>query len=210
MLPLAIVALAFVLRWCSFPGVPYGFFCDEATQGLDARALAHTLRDTHGRWLPFYLEGLGQWRGSFHTYCQIPFVAVLGMSEFSVRLGSAFVGTLTVWLLYLYTRRTVNYSVGVLGAFLLATSPWHIMHSRVGWDVIGLPFVTLLCLLAFNKALRNPRYLPVALPVLGWACIPTFPAASFFPLLGLAWLVIYGPRLLVRRAVARWPVSGSS
>src|SRR5688572_29716071 len=94
-LPLAIVVLAFVLRVVQLSTVPYGFFCDEATQGLDARALTQTLRDTHGRFMPFYLEGLGHWRGGFHTYCQIPFVALLGMTEFSVRLGSAVVGTLT-------------------------------------------------------------------------------------------------------------------
>lgn len=196
MLPLAIVALAFVLRVVQLSTVPYGFFCDEATQGLDARAIAQTLRDTHGRLLPFYMEGLGQWRGGFHTYCQIPFVAAFGMSEFSVRLGSAFIGTLTVWLLYLYTRRAVNHSVGVLSAFLLATSPWHIMHSRVGWDVIGLPFVTLLCLIAFNKGLRNARWLPVAFACAALGMYTYFPSRVFFPLLGLAWLIIYGPRLL--------------
>src|SRR5205085_4162966 len=111
--------------------------------------------------------------------------------ELAVRLGSAVAGTLTVWLTYLFVGKAVNRTVGLVSAFLLATSPWHILHSRVGWEVIGVPFVIALCLTFLYVGLERPRWLPLAF-VFGALGLYTYqPGRVFFPLFGLAWLAIY-------------------
>jgi 4-amino-4-deoxy-L-arabinose transferase-like glycosyltransferase len=172
-------------------GSPYGFFCDEASNALDAYWLAHTLHDQHGVLLPAYFEALSDWRGGFHIYWEVPFVALFGLGERAVRLGSAVAGTLTVWLTYLFVGKAVNRTVGLLSAFLLAISPWHILHSRVGWEEISVPFVIALCLTFLYVGLERPRWLPLAF-VFGALGMYTYqPGRVFFPLFCLAWLAIY-------------------
>jgi len=96
--PLAVIALALLLRVIDLTGSPFGFFCDEASNGLDAYGILHALHDQHGAFLPVYFEALEDWRGGFHIYWEVPFVAVFGLTELAVRLGSAIAGTLTVGL----------------------------------------------------------------------------------------------------------------
>jgi 4-amino-4-deoxy-L-arabinose transferase-like glycosyltransferase len=188
---LAIVALAFALRVIQLTGSPYGFFCDEASNALDAYWLAHTLHDQHGDFLPAYFEALNDWRGGFHIYWEVPFVTLFGLDEIAVRLGSAVAGTLTVWLTYLFVGKALNRTVGLMSAFLLATSPWHILHSRVGWEEISLPFVIALCLTFLYVGLEHPRWLPLAF-VSGAVGMYTYqPGRVFFPPFCLACLAIY-------------------
>jgi len=66
--PLAVVTGASILRVVQLIGVPYGFFCDEASPALDACFIAHTLHDQHGAFLPAYFQALGEWPGGFQTY----------------------------------------------------------------------------------------------------------------------------------------------
>src|SRR5207248_652522 len=57
--PLAVTALAFALRVVKITEAPYGFFCDEASNGLDAYWLVHSLHDQHGAFLSAFFEALG-------------------------------------------------------------------------------------------------------------------------------------------------------
>lgn len=197
------MALAFAIRVYRVADVPHGFFCDEASIGLDAYALGHTLRDKDGQGslLPTYIQGLGQWRGAFHTYCAVPFVALFGLTEFAVRLTAVVSGTLTVWLTWLFASRAVNRTVGLLSAFLLAISPWHILHSRAGWDVISLPFIIALFLAFFYLGLERPGYLRLACASASLGLYGYFSGRLFMPIFCLACLAIYATPLWQQRRV---------
>jgi len=198
---LAIVCLAFALRVVNLTEVPPGFFCDEATCGLDASALGRTLRDREGNFLPVYIKGLGQWRAALYTYWLVPFVALFGLNEFAVRLGSVALGTITVWLTYLFVSKAANRPIGLISALLLATSPWHILQSRAGWGIVDLPCVTALCLVCLYRGLERPRWLPLAFAIGALGMYTYFPGRLFFPLFCIAILVIYaGPLRQQRRA----------
>src|SRR6476661_3890481 len=80
-----IVLLAFFLRIYDITGNPSGLNQDEAVNGVDAFSLSQTLRDHHGNFLPVLLESFEDWASSLLTYLTVPFVWVLGLSEFSVR-----------------------------------------------------------------------------------------------------------------------------
>jgi len=198
---LAIIVLAFVIRIYKIVDVPHGFFCDEASIGLDGYSLAHTLRDKDGQGtlLPTYLEGLGQWRGALYTYFAAPFIGLLGMSEFSVRLVAAVMGTLTVWLTFLFASKAVNRTVGLLSALLLAISPWHIINSRAGWDVISLPFMIALFLTFFYQGLERPNRLILACACAALGEYVYFAGRLFFPVFCFACLVIYAKPLWEQR-----------
>lgn len=202
-LVLALVALAFVLRGYRVADVPHGFFCDEASTGLEAYSLAHTLRDKGGQGslLPFYIEGLGEWRGALYTYCAIPFITLFGLNEFGVRMTSVVMGTLTVWLTWLFVSRAVNRSVGLLAAFLLAISPWHILHSRIGWDLVSLPCLTALFLTFFYLGLERPGYLRLACACAAFGPDVYFSGRLFMPIFCLTVLAIYATPLWQQRRV---------
>lgn len=203
--PLVIVALALFLRVIDLTGSPFGFFCDEASNALDAYGISHTLHDQHGAFLPAYFEALEDWRGGFHIYWDVPFIAVFGLTELAVRLGSAVAGTLTVGLTCLFMARAVNRPVALISAFLLAIAPWHLIVSRIGFEFVSLPFVTALCLTLLYLGLDRPRWLPAAIMCGALGMYTYQPARIFFPLLLLAWGILYLPRLW---ALRRYTVIG--
>src|SRR5579875_3148831 len=194
--PLAIVALALVVRLVNLTGVPYGFFCDEASPALDAYFIAHTLHDQHGVFLPAYFEALGEWPGGFQTYWDVPFVVLFGLTEFASRFAAVIAGILTVWLTYIFVSKGSNRTIGLIAAFLLAISPWHIMQSRVGWQVINLPLLIALCLTLLYLGLERPRLLPFAVASGALGIYGYFPGRVFFPLLAVAIAAIYARPLL--------------
>jgi 4-amino-4-deoxy-L-arabinose transferase-like glycosyltransferase len=194
----SIVALALVLRTIDLTQAPPGFFADEASNALDAYGIAHTLRDQHGVLLPAFFEALNDWRGGFQIYWDVPFVALFGLSETAVRLASAVAGTLTVVLTYVFVARAINRPVGWISAFLLATSPWHLMHSRAGWEEVSVPLVTALCLTFLFVGLERPLFLPLAFVSAALGMYTYQPGRIFFPLFTLSWVVIY------RRDLWRW------
>jgi 4-amino-4-deoxy-L-arabinose transferase-like glycosyltransferase len=201
-LPLSIVFLALGLRLVRLTSVPNGFFVDEASSALDAHAIAHSLRDQHGMFLPVFFQALGEWVGGFHVYWEAPFLALFGLSEFAVRLASAEAGALTVLLVYLFVTRMYSQPIGLVSASLLAIVPWHLIQSRVGWHVFDVPLVTALCLTLFYKGLGSSRWLPLSFICWAIGFYTYFPGRLFFPLLGLAALVTYARPLWQRRQAA--------
>ena len=75
-----------------------------------------------------------------------------------IRLPAAIAGVLTVLGLYLLVAELFGDGAGLLAAFLLATSFWHINFSRIGFRAILAPLLLAwsLCLLikAFRAASR--------------------------------------------------------
>ncbi len=139
--------LAFFLRIYDITGNPNGLNQDEAVNGVDAFSLGQTLRDHHGNFLPVIFESFEDWSSSLLTYLSIPFIWVLGLSEFSVRLPVVLLGVATGFLMYLYVKKLTNRPhLALLAAFLLAVMPWHIMYSRWGHPASVVPFFVLLLL----------------------------------------------------------------
>ena len=58
------------------------------------------------------------------------FIAILGTSEFSVRLPSVLAGVLSVVLVYAITTRLFNKSAGLVAGLILAISPYHVWYSQ--------------------------------------------------------------------------------
>ena len=129
----------------------------EVLFALHAHSIATTAHDTNGRLLPLYFQmpsiGENVWFHPVIVYWMAPFLAVLPMTEWTVRLPTVFVGLLDVILMYLIGRRLVDSARwGLLAAALLALTPAHFMHSRIAMDYLyPVPFVMawLLCLLIF-------------------------------------------------------------
>lgn len=141
---------------------PVHLYNTEVMFGLQAHSIAWTARDVNGRLLPLYFQmrpiGDNVWFQPMLVYLTAPFVRVLPLSEWAIRLPTVMVGLIDVVLMYFVARQIFTRQVLALAAAaLLALAPAHFMSSRFAMDYLyPVPFVLawLLCLSRFLESGR--------------------------------------------------------
>ncbi len=147
-----IIALAIFFRFYNLQVTPPGLYPDEAMNGNNALETLHA-----GNWKVFYPENNG--REGLFINIQAVFLKFFGLQEpWVLRLPSAFFGILTVLGIFFLTKELFkNHKkaeiIGLLAAFLLAVSFWHINFSRMGFRAIMSPFFAVWAIYFFLKAL---------------------------------------------------------
>ncbi|MDO8341144.1 MAG: phospholipid carrier-dependent glycosyltransferase, partial [Candidatus Woesebacteria bacterium] len=94
-----IIVLAFGLRFYRLDSYP-AFNADEAAIGYNAFSLIKTGMDEHGNSWPIHFQSFNDYKPGLYFYTVIPFVKLLGLNEWAVRIPGAFAGVLTVLVLY--------------------------------------------------------------------------------------------------------------
>ncbi len=178
-----ILLIAFALRVYNLQSIPNGLFTDEAARGYDAFSISQTGADMFGARWPIFLRGFDDYTAGLYVYLTLPFVFFLDLSHFSTRLASAFIGVLTVAVAYQAIRRPFGQWAGIVGAGLIAISPWHVLLSRIGteWNLLALgPMLTIV--LAY-RGLSRSKWLLVAAVAGGFSLYGYAPVKAFLPLL---------------------------
>jgi 4-amino-4-deoxy-L-arabinose transferase-like glycosyltransferase len=147
------------LRTYRLGELPPGLYPDEAMNGNNALEALVTSKPIGGYEL-YYPENNG--REGLFINIQAQFLRIFmswndGFTEpWMLRFPSALFGSLTVLGLYVLGRELFSRRVGLAASFLLATSFWHIMFSRIGFRAIMAPLLliwgTALLLIALRKA----------------------------------------------------------
>ena len=200
-----VVVLAAFLRFAALERVPYGVNQDEASRAYDAYSLLQTGHDQHGNPWPLTLESFSRFRdnaSAIAVYAALPTTALLGPGVLAVRIPSAIAGVLAVaGLAYVGYALSRRWSVGILAAFILAVSPWHLTLSRTGHEAVWATTLFTLGLAAFLRGMQRPRWLILA--AVAWAAtLYGYPIAKLFvPLAALGFAVVYWPEL---RRQLRW------
>lgn len=159
LLLLLILLLGFLLRFISLDISPPGFNADEAALGYNAYSILKTGKDEWGESFPIVFKSFSDYKPGLYVYLTIPFVALFGLTELSVRLPSILLGSISIIIIYLLSKEIFKSEVASLSsAFLLAISPWHIHYSRGAWESNVATFFLLLGVYAFVKALENHKY----------------------------------------------------
>lgn len=187
-----IVALAAFLRLPFLGELPYGLTIDEAGQGYSAYSILKTGKDEWGDFLPLNPRGFGDYKPPVFMYLLIPSIAVFGLSEFAVRLPSAIAGILTVWVFFFLVKELFkDRTLGLISAFLLAISPWHVYYSRLGWESnVGLLFFCL-GILFFIKANQKNIFLELSASFFGLAALSYHSFKLLVPLMVTGLLFFY-------------------
>lgn len=148
---LAILLLAFFVRFYHIESIPIGLYPDEAANGVDVlRAL-----ETHTFNL-FYPANYG--REGLFINIQALFVALIGNTITGLKFASILFGTLSVWGMYLIARELFRHKgAGLLAAFMLATSYWAINFSRIGFRAIMTTFILTFSFYFFFRGLRTHK-----------------------------------------------------
>src|SRR3972149_5810749 len=97
---LLILLIGILLRLWKLDIIPPHLTPDEAAIGYNAYSILKTGRDEYGQLLPVIFKSFGDFKPGLYIYLTVPFVAVLGLNEWSVRLPSALSGVLAIFLIH--------------------------------------------------------------------------------------------------------------
>jgi len=114
-----ILLFGFVLR---LAGLNQSLWLDEATSAIVARdfSISKILSEF----------SLGDFHPPLHYLLLKGWVDVFGSSEISLRLPSVIAGILTIYIVYLLTKRMFSKSVALFSAIFLTVNPLHIYYSQ--------------------------------------------------------------------------------
>ncbi len=201
-----IILLALFLRFYQLDIYP-ALNADEAAIGYNAYSLIQTGADEHGNPWPIHFQSFNDFKPGLYFYVVLPFVKLLGLNEWSVRIPSAALGVGSVLIVYLLVielgklglrlgaprNSKKNYSevIALTSAFFLAISPWHIHFSRGGWEVNVSTFFIATGTWLFLKALGNPKYYYLSVLSFVFSFYTYHAARIVAPLLVLGLIAIY-------------------
>ncbi len=128
---IALVLLAWALRWVLLMDVPPGWRDDDL---IEVYTFSQRILETGP---VLYFAGASGHEPLYHTL-RAPIIAFAGINQASARWLSAVAGTLTTILTWTVGRRVIGRHAGLVGAGLVAISFWSLMYSRVAIRHIGM------------------------------------------------------------------------
>ncbi len=216
-----IIILAALLRVWRLDVNPPHLSPDEASLGYNAYTILKTGRDEYGKSLPIIFKSFGDYKPGFYVYLTVPFIAILGLNEWSVRLPSAIAGILSIYLIYLivdkltekksniFVFKSLSLSVGEIAAFLLAFSPWHIHFSRGAWEVNIALTLTLIGIYFFLRALNKPILFFLASVFFALSFITYQGAKLSTTLIMLCLVAVYFKEIIIKLKSVKFIIAGS-
>ncbi|MBI5123280.1 glycosyltransferase family 39 protein [Candidatus Roizmanbacteria bacterium] len=198
-----IIFLALFLRLYRLDAYPPSFWQDTTANAYDAYAILKTGKDQWGTAFPFPLiKSLGDYKTALPVYFLIPGIKLFGLNEFGVRFGMTMFGAFTVFLAYFVGKKIgKSKTFGLVVAFLLAISPWHIGLSRSGWEAsVGIPLILLGLYFFWNGQKSNQIHYLLSTFFLGLASYTYHPYRVFVPLFFfLSFLLLFKKNLITRK-----------
>jgi hypothetical protein len=147
------------VRLIALGSFPAGLNQDEAYSGYEAYSLLRYGFDSWGYSNPVHLTAWGSGMNALYVYLALIPVRLFGLSVFSVRLVQAVFGCLALIFFYLLCKKTGNRKIALLGLFILAINPWHIMLSRWACDSNLVVFFLLAGVYFFILGMEKRPYL---------------------------------------------------
>ncbi|TXH07001.1 MAG: hypothetical protein E6R05_00910 [Candidatus Moraniibacteriota bacterium] len=198
-----ILVLATLLRVVNLATNPPGLNWDEVSMGYTAYSLQATGRDEWGEPWPILFRSYGEWKSPVYIYLLIPFINLLGLNAWGVRLPAALFGVLTVYLTYALASRIYSRRVGLFAALLLAVSPWHLMLSRPAFEAgvalaLMLAGINLLLIYFEKKTTPSIFYILLSSLLFGLSLHTYHSAKIVVPLIILFLGWIYRKRLSIK------------
>lgn len=187
-----IVLLGFFLRFYQITEIPPALNWDEVSIGYNAYSVLKTGRDEWGVFLPIHFKAYGEYKLPAQIYASIPGIAIFGLNELGVRITPVIYGTLTVLLLFFLARALFqNVYVGLISAFLLAISTWHVQLTRASFESSFAVFWVTLGVWLLIKGFRDKKWLIISIVPFAISMYTYNSARVFTPLFLLAILIIY-------------------
>lgn len=151
-----IFLIALFLRVYQLAEIPVGLHGDEVSIGYNAYSLLKTAKDQDGNFLPLSFDQFGNFRAAGYQYVAVPFVALLDLNAFSVRLPAALFGSFTTVVFYLLLMELFrSKKTALVGSLLLAILPWHVNISRATSEAVISSFFVILGVYFLYKGIKQ-------------------------------------------------------
>lgn len=187
-----ILVLASFLRLWNLASFPPHLRNDEAALGYNAFSILKTGKDEHGEFLPVVFQSFGDWKMGGYIYLTIPFIATFGLSDGAVRLPSALLGIISVWLIFKIVNSMFSDKyLALLSSFIFAIAPVFIAFSRGAWEVNAALAFTLAGIMFFQKAMGKKEFLILSAFFFGLTLLTAHSAKLSSPLIVLILIVSY-------------------
>ncbi|MDI7277909.1 MAG: glycosyltransferase family 39 protein, partial [Anaerolineae bacterium] len=147
LLVLGIVLVGAFLRLYRLDAIPREMGVDMPLKYENAREIMQ------GQFMIFCPRYPG--RESLLFYLVALYGKLFGLGHFAIKFTTAFIGVVTIPVLYVLARYLYGREVAVVAAALLAVSKWHVILSRCGYRSILVPLFVALVMLASARALRR-------------------------------------------------------
>jgi 4-amino-4-deoxy-L-arabinose transferase-like glycosyltransferase len=156
-----ILFIGCLVRLFAISTVPAGLNQDEAYAGYEAYSLLNYGMDSHGYANPVYFVSWGSGMNVLYSYLTIPSLILTGnhLTAFAIRLPQALFSCLSLIVFYLLLKQLFHDSKkSLLGLFIFAIMPWHIMLSHWGLESNIAPAFLLFGLFFWIKAMDNSKF----------------------------------------------------
>lgn len=191
-----VLLLALILRVWGLDSYPAGLNADEAAIGYNDYSLLLTGKDEHGEVWPIHFKSFGDFKPGLYFYLVLPFIKIMGLNIWAVRLPSAFLGVISVFGVMLlvkeifFKKSIFDWQVIFTGLFL-AISPWHLQFSRGGWEVNAATTFLIYGCLFLLKGIINPKYYYAAVIAFAVAMYTYHSIRVVAPLIALGFIIVY-------------------
>ncbi len=197
-----IFLLALGLRVYMLNTVPTGFQSDSIDVGYVGKFLVLNGRDPAGNVLPLYFNKFGDFRPTGLFYLSGIFQLLLGSNVFSVGLVTALFGSISVFVVFLFTKELFGKrEIAYLSSLFLAVLPWDIVLSRASHEaIVGYLFTILgfYFLLKFTRDDKKRKYLLIGAGLLLFSYFFYHGIRTLTPLLLLSFWLFYRNRDLAK------------
>ncbi len=218
-----ILAIGISTRFYKLGNIPVSLYWDEVAMLVDAKSVAQTGKDMHGKpSLQSIFISYGDYKLPVYIWLASASVKLFGVSEWSLRLPSAVIGILHIFIIgYLakemftpqkkekkteekgnLQQKVTQYlldfpSLSKTSMFILAITPWAIQFSRTGFEGhVGQFFLTLSVLFMFLSKKR--KWLLFIASILGALSVYTYFSVRFvWPTLYAFFLLSYIKAFLI-------------
>ncbi len=187
-----IISISIFLRVWRLDKVPPSLNWDEVSIGYNAYSILKTGRDEWGKFMPVHFRSFGEYKLPGQIYLSIPGIWLLGLNEYGVRITPAAVGVIAVLGTYFLGKEIFKKEkIGLLSAFLLAISPWHLQLSRASFEAATAMCLVVWGIYCFVRGKLNKLNYSLAAILFGLSLYTYNAERVFIPLFGLALIYIY-------------------
>ena len=191
-----IVVVGFLVRFLGLGSAPGGINQDEAMTGYEAYSLLHYGVDSWGYHFPVYFISWGSGMNVLASYLTIPFMALFGNHLWVLRLPQAIIACVSMVAFYELLKKLLNNKLAVIGLFMIAICPWHIMMSRWGLESNLAPGLLIIAIYFSVLAFDNAKYLILMFAAYG---IALYSYAPFWLIVPFLILLQVGYALLMEK-----------
>ena len=200
-----ILIVGVIVRITLIEYFPTGLNVDEASAGYESYSILNYGIDRHGNSFPVHLVAWGSGQNVLYSYLMMPFIKILGLNIFSVRIPMAIIGCISLVLFYKLLKKMENEKIAIIGLFFFAICPWHIMKSRWGLESNLFPEMILLAVNSLIYGLQNKNKILfyLAFVIIGLATYSYGTAYFFLPffLITILIFLIYTKKITIKEAI---------